>query len=113
MKPLSKPFLVAGVQHVKLPPTFTVTPTSKVLITHNPLNPYDPFALEVRIDDTFVGHIPRTEQAAWFYFNSQDIAVVCRLIWFDRNLPPYEQIKVVFECSDMCIVVVVKQRTVT
>lgn len=31
-----------------------------VILTHNPNNPHDSNAIEVRFDDTFVGHIPAT-----------------------------------------------------
>lgn len=112
MKPLSKPFPLAGVKFAKEEANITLPldlAAADVKVSHNPLNPYDAFALEVRINGHFCGHIPRAEQAAWFYFTSMNVAVVTKLLDFDRTRPPHDQIKVQFVCADQYNTTVVKQ----
>lgn len=108
MKPLSKPFYLAGVKFSDAHTLAVLPPDSDVSITHNPLNPYDPFALECRINGVKCGHIPRTEQAAWVYHTLRSVPVRCTLIKWDTNVPPHEQISVQFVCGDVYTTGVVK-----
>lgn len=111
MKTLSKPFHLAGVKHAKEEANITLPldlSRADVHISHNSLNPYDPFALEVRINGHMCGHIPRTEQGVWIYHTLQGVSVQLQLLDFDRAKPPHEQIRCQFVCSDMNVTAVVK-----
>ena len=108
MKPLTKPFHLAGVKYSDEHKLSHATPASIVRISHDPTNKYDAFALRVTIDDVFVGHVPRTDQAAWFYHTLNQVTIVPRLVKFDRNVPPHEQIQIVLECDEKYMTVVIK-----
>lgn len=107
-KPLSKPFYIAGVKYSDIGKLTHISPAMPVVVSHNPMNPHDAFALEVRISGVLVGHIPRTEQAAWFYHTMDQVNVVCRVVEYDSSKPPYEQLKCVFECDEKYQTTVVK-----
>lgn len=110
MKSLSvKPFYIAGVKHANSH-TLPVAPVSSYVteIRHNPENKFDPFALEVYFNNVLVGHIPRTDQAPWFYYTLMNVIVELKVNSFDRNVPPFEQIQVEYVCSDMYIALVAK-----
>lgn len=109
MKPLSKPFYIAGVKYATDAHRLTPKNDIPVVITHNPGNAFDPFALEARVDGVSIGHIPRQEQACWFYHTSMRVIVTCRILEWDRSRPPYEEIKVVFECDEKFATDVLKQ----
>jgi hypothetical protein len=111
MKALSKPFHIAGVKFSDIGKLLSVPPNAVATVTHIPENEFDPFALEVRIVGVRVGFIPRNEQAAWFYHVGHNVKVICRVVEYDTNKPPYEQLKVVFECADHFITTVIKQGT--
>jgi len=103
MKTLSKPFCLAGVKFAKEEANITLPldlARADVRITHNPLNPYDAFALEVRINGHFCGHIPRTEQGVWIYYTLLNVVVRLQLLDFDRTKPYHEQIRCQFVCGD-------------
>lgn len=108
MKLLSKPFYIAGVKYSE---AHKLTPKNNVdvSISHHPENKFDAFALACTIDGIPVGHIPRTEQATWFYHTFHNIPVRCRVVAWDRNKPPFEEIQVVLECSDTYMTTIVKQ----
>lgn len=109
MKPLSKPFYIAGVQYSDAHTLAVLQPDESITITHNPNNEYDPFALEARIGNVKIGHIPRAEQTAWFYHTSHNVDVICKLLAFDTTKPPYERIRAQFVCSDSYVTTVTKQ----
>lgn len=114
MKTLSKPFHLAGVKYAKEESNITLPldlARADVRIMHNPLNPYDPFALEVRINGHMCGHIPRTEQGVWVYHTLQGVPVKLQLLEFDRSKPHYEQIRGQFVCEDRYMTNVTKLTT--
>lgn len=108
MKPLSKPFYLAGVQYADAARVPSLKPDAYLTIRHIPANAFDPFALEVWYGEFRLGHIPRTDQAAWFYHMMSNVNVQLRCHGYDRSKPPYEQIKVQFECAEMYVTTVVK-----
>jgi len=101
MKPLSKPFYLAGVKFSSAHQLSGIPADTPAVIRHNPENKYDAFALEVYIKDVFCGHIPRQELAAWFYHTLFNVVVTCRVLAWDTSKPPHEQIQVILECSDL------------
>lgn len=109
MKPLSPTFYIAGVKYSDAHRITHAPPGTVVEVTHQPDNKFDAFALVCSILGIRVGHIPRTEQAAWFYHIFHNVNVVCRVVEWDTTKPPFEQIKVVFECDDKYMTQVVKQ----
>jgi hypothetical protein len=112
MKPLSKPFYLAGVKFSNAHQLSGIPTDTPATIRHNPENKYDAFALEVYIKDTMCGHIPRQEQAAWVYHTLQGVAVTCRVLAWDTQKPPHEQIQVVLECSDLNVTTVVNMNRI-
>jgi len=109
MKLLSKPFYLAGVKYSEEARLATIPRGDEVEVSHQPENKYDAFALAVTYKGIRIGHIPRTDQACWFYHTFHNVPVRCVVLDFDRNQPPYEQIKVQFECGDLYMTQVVKQ----
>jgi hypothetical protein len=111
MKPLSKPFYLAGVKFSNAHQLSAVPAGTPAVIRHNPLNPHDAFALEVYIKDVFCGYVPRQELAAWFYHTLFNVNVKCRVLAWDTTKPPHEQIQVIFECDDLYAVSVLQLPT--
>lgn len=109
MKAISLTFHIAGVKYSDEAKLACVPPGTLVDVVHRPDNKFDAFALEASIRDVRIGHIPRTEQACWFYHIFHNVGVRCVVDAFDRNKPPYEQIQVHFECSNSYMTEVVKQ----
>lgn len=108
MKPLTKPFPIAGVKYSDISKLTHIPPGALVTISHQPSNEYDPFALEARIIGVKVGYIPKTEQAPWFYHTLNNVAVICRVVEDDSSEPPYESLKVVLECDEKYATAVLK-----
>lgn len=107
MKTLSKPFYLAGVKYSRIADLPPYRPNMVVWVTHNPQNPHDPFALEVRIDGVMVGHIPRTDQAAWFYHTINEVNVELKVLNVTLNVP-FKEIQCEWLCSDRYMTEVLK-----
>lgn len=99
MKPLSKPFYLAGVRYSQISSLPPYRPNMVPWVTHNPQNPHDPFALEVRIDGVMVGHIPRTDQAAWFYHTINEVNVELKVLAVDLGTS-FKEIQCQWQCDD-------------
>ena len=108
MKILSKPFFIAGVKFATEASRLTPRNGIEVTISHNPENAFDPFALVAKVDGVMIGHIPRQEQACWFYHTLNEVNVRCKVVNWDRNQPPYEEIQVQCECHPKYIGTVIK-----
>lgn len=91
MKPLSKPFAIAGVQFQNFPTDIFRGPSSVVQLIHNPANRFDPFAVEVHIDGIMIGHVPRSELAMLHHLARLEVPVALHVLKYDPNEPPYKQ----------------------
>lgn len=90
MKPITKPFPVAGISYRLAHFKAAQFDIHRITLVHEPLNQHDPYAIKVMVGPEHIGYIPRAECAKLHAARDQGIRIKAVLQKLDRGLPPHD-----------------------